>query len=441
MCTRKTINVITLGCSKNQVDSEYLIRSLKSNDYHVLHNADIETDIVVVNTCGFISDAKQESVDTILKCIRGKKNGKIQKVLVTGCLSQRYMTELQQEIPEVDRFFGINGYIEIPEYLQITPNKEEKGRREVSEPKSTAYLKIAEGCSRNCSFCAIPMIKGKYRSRTIEDVVDEAKWLSQQGVKELILIAQDLTYYGRDIYQKPALSLLITALAKIDNIRWIRLQYMYPEGFTDDLLEVISKEDKVCKYLDIPFQHINDDVLKGMRRGMNKKRSFELIKQIRDKVPGVALRTTLLVGFPSETEAAFDELVEFVEHVRFERLGVFVYSHEENTIAANTFDDLIADDVKQQRYDQIMKIQNDISTTLNESKIGKLFKVLIDVEETDFYIGRTQYDSLEVDNEVFIEKQKTVCPVTPGNFYDVMIIKADAYNLYGTIQGAEPGNF
>ena len=441
MCTRKTINVITLGCSKNQVDSEYLIRSLKSNDYHVLHNADIETDIVVVNTCGFISDAKQESVDTILNCIRGKKNGKIQKVLVTGCLSQRYMTELQQEIPEVDRFFGINGYIEIPEYLQITPNKEEKGRREVSEPKSTAYLKIAEGCSRNCSFCAIPMIKGKYRSRTIEDVVDEAKWLSQQGVKELILIAQDLTYYGRDIYQKPALSLLITALAKIDNIRWIRLQYMYPEGFTDDLLEVISKEDKVCKYLDIPFQHINDDVLKGMRRGMNKERSFELIRQIRNKVPGIALRTTLLVGFPSETEAAFDELVEFVEHVRFERLGVFVYSHEENTIAANTFDDLIADDVKQQRYDQIMKTQNDISNTLNESKIGGLFKVLIDVEETDFYIGRTQYDSLEVDNEVFIEKQKTVCPVTPGNFYDVMIIKADAYSLYGMIQGDEPGKF
>ncbi len=433
MCARKTINVITLGCSKNQVDSEYLVNNLQSNNYKVFHNTDIEADIIVINTCGFINDAKQESVDTILACIRSKLNGKTKKILVTGCLSQRYANELQKEMPEVDKFFGINGFAEIPGYLNILNDAKKKGRRVLSPPKSTAYLKISEGCSRNCSFCAIPLIKGKYRSRTIEDVVDEAKWLAQQGVKELILIAQDVTFYGRDIYGKPSLSSLIKKLAKIEKISWIRLQYMYPEDFTDELLDVIQKEEKVCKYLDIPFQHINDDVLKSMHRGINKKESLKLIEKIKTKIPGTALRTTLLVGFPTETEEAFNELIDFVKHVEFERLGVFVYSHEENTYAAKKYEDSITEKVKNDRYDRIMQLQEEISIKLNNSKIGKTFKVLIDAEETNYFIGRTQHDSLEVDNEVFIEKTTDKSHVEKGKFYDIKITRADAYNLYGEL--------
>ncbi len=415
------------------MDSEYLVFALKDAGFSVFHNTEIPADIVIINTCGFINDAKQESVDTILGYIKAKKDGSLKKLFVTGCLSQRYMQELQEELPEVDHFFGINGFSEIPGVLGASINNKNTCKREISAPRSSAFLKISEGCDRKCAFCAIPLIKGKYRSRKIEDVVEEAEWLAKHGVKELIIIAQDITVYGKDIYGKHALASLIKALAVIQKIQWIRLHYMYPEDFSNEMITLIKNENKVCKYIDIPLQHINDDVLKSMQRGINRKKATALIQRIRRDIPGVAIRTTLLVGYPTETEEAFNELHDFVKMIEFDRLGVFTYSHEEHTPAAEKYEDITREQTKLERANIIMGTQNAISRKKNTAKTGKIYDVLIDAEETHFFIGRTQFDSLEVDGEVFIHKTKNTQGIQTGNFYKVRIDKADDYDLYGKI--------
>lgn len=426
---KKKINVITLGCSKNVYDSEVLMSQLKAGGKEVVHEQ--EGEIVVINTCGFIDNAKEESINTIIEYVEKKDQGLVEKVFVTGCLSERYKPELEKEIPNVDQYFGTRDLPLLLKALGADYKKELVGERLTTTPRHYAYLKIAEGCDRPCSFCAIPLMRGKHVSTPIEDLVKEAKALAKGGTKELILIAQDLTYYGLDIYKKRALADLLKELIKIEGIEWIRLHYAFPSGFPEDVLEVMKTEPKICNYLDIPLQHIDSDILKSMKRGTNKEKTNALLETFRKKVPDMAIRTTLIVGYPGETEEKFEELKNWVQEQRFDRLGCFTYSHEENTSAYELTDD-IPEEVKMDRVNQIMDIQSQISWELNQSKIGKIFKTIIDRKEGDYFIGRTEYDSPDVDNEVLIEANDDVY-LSIGSFVDVKIISAEDYDLYGEV--------
>lgn len=431
--TRKKnkVNVITMGCSKNLFDSEVMMAQLKANKFEVEHESqNDDAEIVIINTCGFIDNAKEESVDTILRYAEAKKEGVVDKVYVTGCLSERYKDDLEKEIPEVDAYFGTRDLPRLLKTLKADYKSELIGERLLTTPSHYAYLKIAEGCDRPCSFCAIPLMRGKHISTPIEDLVEQAKGLAAKGVKEIMLIAQDLTYYGLDIYKERALARLLEALSAVEGIEWIRLHYAYPSGFPMDVLEVMATNPKVCNYLDIPLQHGSTKVLKAMRRGITREKTEELINTIREKVPGIAIRTTLIAGYPGETEEDFQEMYDWVERTRFDRLGIFSYSHEENTHAFN-FDDDVPDEVKQQRADQIMELQSGISYDLNQEKIGKTFKVLFDRVEGGYFIGRTEFDSPDVDNEVLVKTDDTYIRI--GDFADVLITSADHYDLYGEL--------
>ncbi len=422
---KNKINVVTLGCSKNVYDSEVLMGQLKSNHKEVVHEED--GNIVVINTCGFIANAKEESINIILDFVKQKEEGKIDKVFVTGCLSERYKPDLKKEIPNVDKYFGTTDLPNLLKALGADYKHELVGERLTTTPKSYAYLKIAEGCDRPCSFCAIPIMRGKYKSKHIDKLITETQKLAAKGVKELILIAQDLTYYGLDLYKKRNLAQLLKELIKVEGIEWIRLHYAFPTGFPMDVLEVMREEPKICNYIDIPLQHISDDVLKSMKRGFGKEKINNLITDFRKKVPGIAIRTTLIVGYPGETEENFQELKQWVREMRFERLGCFTYSHEENTTAYLLQDD-VSEEVKIQRANEIMEIQSQISWELNQQKIGKEFKVLIDRKEGNHYIGRTQYDSPDVDNEVLIKIKENCLRI--GEFYNVKITDASDFDLF-----------
>jgi ribosomal protein S12 methylthiotransferase len=425
---KNKINVITLGCSKNVYDSEILMGQLKASGKDVVHEE--EGNIVVINTCGFINNAKEESVNTILEYMQKKEAGDVDKVFVTGCLSERYKPDLQKEIPNVDQYFGTTELPSLLKALGADYKHELIGERLTTTPKNYAYLKIAEGCDRPCSFCAIPLMRGKHKSTPIEDLVTEAEKLAANGVKELVLIAQDLTYYGLDIYKKRNLAELLENLVKVDGIDWIRLHYAFPTGFPMDVLDVMNREPKVCNYLDIPLQHISDTILKSMRRGTTKEKTTKLLKEFRKVVPDMTIRTTLIVGYPGETEENYQELKEWVREMRFERLGCFTYSHEENTHAFNLVDD-VPQDVKQERANEIMEIQSQISWELNQHKIGQEFKVVIDRKEGDYFVGRTEFDSPDVDNEVLIEASKTY--LKTGEFTTVKITEAADFDLYGEV--------
>jgi ribosomal protein S12 methylthiotransferase len=423
----KLIHIVTLGCSKNLVDSEFLMKQIHSNGLRIEHNSNIiKAHAVIINTCGFIKEAKEESIDTILQFVREKEKGNIDKLFVMGCLSQRYKKELAKEIPEVDKYFGSNNIRDIIKTLGYNYKDYLAGERFLTTPKHYAYLKISEGCDRHCSFCAIPLIRGKHKSRSIDELISEVKILTDQGVKEIILIAQDLTYYGVDLYYKLSLSTLLRELASLGNIEWIRLHYAYPLGFPNELLAVMQEHENICKYLDIPLQHISNNVLKKMRRGISTKQTYELIELLRKSIPNLTLRTTLMVGHPGEGEKEFRELMDFVEFARFDRLGVFTYSQEDATYGARNFRDLIPEEIKQDRADQIMTLQESISLNLNESKIGKTVKVIIDRKEGDFWIGRTEGDSPEVDNEVLISSDKELII---GEFFPVKITGAEIHDL------------
>ena len=425
---KNKINVVTLGCSKNIYDSEVLMGQLKANNMEVEHESDSqENDIVVINTCGFIDNAKEESVNTILDFVKRKEEGSVEKVFVTGCLSERYKPDLEKEIPNVDQYFGTTELPKLLKALGADYKHELIGDRLTTTPKHYAYLKIAEGCDRPCSFCAIPLMRGKHVSKTIEDLVTESEKLAKNGVKELILIAQDLTYYGLDIYKKRRLGDLLLALKDVEGIEWIRLHYAFPTGFPQDVLAVIRDEEKVCNYIDIPLQHIADDVLKSMKRGTTFEKTNSLLRDFRKKVPGMAIRTSLIVGYPGETEKDFEILKNWVRETKFDRLGVFTYSHEENTSAYDLEDDVPAE-VKASRAEEIMAIQQEVSMSLNGEKVGKEFKVLIDRKEGNFFIGRTEYDSPDVDNEVLIDATKHF--VRQGDFVQVKVYEASDYDLY-----------
>ena len=425
--TGKKINIITLGCSKNVYDSENLMGQLSHSGYDVSHNAD-SGDIVIINTCGFIHDAKQESIDTILAAINDKEAGYIDKVYVTGCLSERYKEVLPKEIPEVDQYFGTHDMIDLLKQFNVDYKHELIGERQLTTPEHYAYLKISEGCDRSCSFCAIPMIRGKHISRSIDSLILEAEKLAEKGVKELILIAQDLTFYGLDIYGERRLNDLLKALVKVEGIEWIRLHYAFPTGFPEEVIETIVQEAKICNYLDMPLQHINNDILKSMRRGHTRQITEDLIRKLRATVPDVAIRTTLIVGYPGETEEKFEELKQWVAETKFDRLGVFAYSHEENTHAGKLNDD-VPEEVKQQRVDEIMALQQQISLEKNKAKIGRVFRCLFDRKEGDFYVGRTEYDSPEVDNEIRVDA--TQYPIELGKFIKIKITDAEAFDLFG----------
>lgn len=425
---KNKINVITLGCSKNVYDSEVLMGQLRANNKEVVHEE--EGNVVVINTCGFIDNAKEESVNTILEFVQKKKEGAVDKVFVTGCLSERYKPDLQKEIPNVDQYFGTTELPSLLKALGADYKHELIGERLTTTPKNYAYLKIAEGCDRPCSFCAIPLMRGKHRSTPIEDLVIEANKLAADGVKELILIAQDLTYYGLDLYKKRRLADLLKALVEVDGIEWIRLHYAFPTGFPMEVLEVMKSEPKVCNYLDIPLQHISDDILKSMRRGTTYAKTTKLLHDFRKAVPEMAIRTTLIVGYPGETEAHFQELKQWVADMRFERLGCFTYSHEENTHAFKLVDDVPAK-VKQERANEIMELQSQISWELNQAKIGKTFKVVIDRKEGGYFVGRTEFDSPDVDNEVLISAEDTY--LKTGDYYKVKITEAADFDLYAAI--------
>lgn len=424
---RDKVNVITLGCSKNLVDSENIITQLEHNDFEVTHNTTVDGNIVIVNTCGFIDLAKEESVNTILECAEEKKEGKIDKLYVTGCLSQRYKDDLEKEIPEVDAYFGTMELPGLMSVLEADYQHELLGERNISTPKHYAYLKISEGCNRACSFCAIPLMRGKHVSKTIEDLVREAENLAKIGVKEVMLIAQELTYYGLDIYKRRALAELLEALNNVDGIEWIRLHYAYPSKFPMDVIDAIARLPKVCNYLDIPLQHASDAVLFRMKRQITQAETRSLIGELREKVPSVAVRTTMLVGFPGETDEEFEELCDFVRDMRFDRLGVFRYSHEESTSAYDVEDD-VPDEVKSERANQLMDIQREISMELNEEKIGREMRVLIDRKEGQYFVGRTEYDSVDVDNEVLIDAKEHFVRI--GDFVDVLIEDAEEFDLY-----------
>ena len=423
---RNKINVITLGCSKNIYDSEVIIKQLEASKKNVVHEE--KGNIVVINTCGFINNAKQESIDTILEQIEYKQTGIVDKVYVTGCLSERYKNDLEKEIPDVDQYFGTTDLPQLLKVLEADYKHELVGERILTTPKHYAYLKIAEGCDRPCSFCAIPLMRGKHRSTPIEKLLDQAKNLAKNGVKELILIAQDLTYYGLDLYKERRLAELLRALSKLDGIEWIRLHYAFPTGFPEDVLEVMRNEPRICNYLDIPLQHISDKILKSMRRGTNKEKTTSLIKRFRKLVPGIVLRTTLIVGYPGETDKDFEILKKWVKEMRFDRLGCFKYSHEEDTYAYLLKDD-VPEELKQKRLNEIMEIQSKIALNKNEKLIGRVFKCLIDRKEGTNFIGRTFMDSPDVDNEVLIDAKKFY--VKLGEFVNIKIIGADNFDLAG----------
>lgn len=423
---KNTINVVTLGCSKNVYDSEVLMGQLKAGGKNVVHEQ--EGNIVVINTCGFINNAKEESINTILEYVQQKEAGLIDKVFVMGCLSERYKPDLEKEIPDVDQYFGTS---ELPALLKVLGadyKHELIGERLTTTPKNYAYLKISEGCDRPCSFCAIPLMRGAHISTPIEALVTEAEKLAAKGVKELILIAQDITYYGLDLYKKRALADLLRALVKVEGIEWIRIHYAFPTGFPMDVIEVMKEEPKICNYLDIPLQHISDPILASMKRGTTQEKTTKLLKKFREAMPEIAIRTTLIVGYPGETQADFEALKSFVKEMRFDRLGCFTYSHEENTTAYELKDD-VPEEVKLARANEIMEIQSQISWELNQEKIGKTFRCLIDRKEGNYFVGRTEYDSPDVDNEVLIDAKKHYVKI--GDFVEVKIIDATDYDLYG----------
>ena len=417
--------MVTLGCSKNVYDSEVLMGQLKANNKNVVHEK--EGNIVVVNTCGFIDNAKEESINTILDYSQKKENGDIDKLFVTGCLSERYMPDLKKEIPNVDEYFGTTDLPKLLKALKADYKHELIGERLTTTPKNYAYLKISEGCDRPCSFCAIPLMRGKHRSKSIEDLVEETKNLVKNGVKEIILIAQDLTYYGLDLYKKRALSSLLRELVKINGIKWIRLHYAFPNGFPLDVLDVIKNESKVCNYIDMPLQHISSKILKSMRRGSKKENIIDLIQKIRKSNPDIAIRTTLIVGYPGETETDFNELRDWVKETKFDRLGCFTYSHEENTHAYNLIDD-VSENIKHARMNEIMEIQSQISFDLNQNKINKVFNCVIDRKEGVNYVGRTEFDSPDVDNEVLVDATKYYLKI--GEFVKLKIVSATEFDLY-----------
>jgi ribosomal protein S12 methylthiotransferase len=428
---KNKVNVITLGCSKNIYDSEVLMAQLKGNNFEVEHeSAQDDASIVIINTCGFIDNAKQESIDTILKFAAAKENGLIEKLYVTGCLSERYKPDLEKEIPNVDAYFGTRDLPRLLKTLKANYKQELVGERLLTTPVHYAYFKISEGCDRPCSFCAIPLMRGAHKSTPMEQLVSNAKSLASKGTKELILIAQDLTYYGLDIYKKRNLSELLNQLSDVEGIEWIRLHYAFPSGFPMDILDVMNERKNICKYLDMPLQHASTNMLKAMRRGITREKTYELINSIREKVPEISLRTTLIAGYPGETQNDFEEMKEWVQENRFDRLGIFTYSHEENTHAYKANDD-VAEEIKKQRADEVMEIQSDISFELNQQKVGNTYKVLFDRVEGNHFIGRTEFDSPEVDNEVWVDKKNNF--VRLGGFADVKITSAEHFDLFGQV--------
>lgn len=429
---KKRIDVISLGCSKNLVDSERLLKQLELSGFQAFHNSDnVDDDIVIINTCGFIGDAKEESINTILTYAEAKNEGRIKELYVMGCLSERYRDDLLAEIPEIDRIYGKFDWVNIVSDIIKRNPATMPYDRVITTPSHYTYLKIAEGCNRFCAFCAIPLITGRYKSRPIEEILEEVRMLVGKGVKEFNVIAQDLSSYGLDIYKRLALPELIDRMAEIDGVKWIRLHYAYPSEFPYEILDVMARHSNVCNYLDIALQHINNDVLKNMRRHITKEETLALIRTIREKVPGIHIRTTLMVGFPGETEEAFNELKEFVREAKFERMGAFAYCEEDDTYAAKNFSDSIPQEVKESRLEEIMTIQEDVALESNQSKIGKTMTVVIDREESDYFVGRTEFDSPEVDPEVLIDKDDRL---TVGNFYDVEIIDALPFELMARLK-------
>ncbi len=422
---KKKVNIITLGCSKNLYDSEVLAAQLKNGPYEVVHEGE-QADIVVVNTCGFIHDAKEESIQTILEYVELKKSGSIEKLIVTGCLSERYKKELPEEIPEADAYFGNHHLKDILDYFKVDLKKELIGERLLATPYHYAYLKISEGCDRTCSFCSIPLIRGKHVSQPMEKLIEEAEKLAAKGVKELILIAQDLTYYGLDIYGERKLADLLKKLTRVEGIEWIRLHYMYPAGFPEDVLDVIREEPKICNYIDIPLQHIDEEILRSMRRGSSEKLTRNLLLKMKQSIPDLHIRTTFIVGYPGETEEKFQKLLDFVREMKFDRVGVFTYSHEEDT-SAFLLEDHIPEEIKKQRQNRLMEVQKEISRENNQKLIGRNMKIIVDKQYGNEYLGRTEYDSPEVDNEVHIITEKIL---TPGKFVEVRMTDADAYDLW-----------
>lgn len=428
---KNKVNVVTLGCSKNIFDSEVLMGQLKANNYEVEHESNKgDAAIVIINTCGFIDNAKQESIDTILQFADAKEKGLVEKVYVTGCLSERYKADLEKEIPEVDAWFGTRDLPRMLKTLKADYKHELVGERILTTPQHFAYLKISEGCDRPCSFCAIPLMRGKHISTPIEQLVLQSQQLAKQGTKELIMIAQDSTYYGLDLYGKRNLGELMAKLADVHGIDWIRLHYAFPSGFPMDALDVMRENAKICNYLDMPLQHISDNMLKSMKRGTTKQKTIDVVNEIRDKVPGITLRTTLIAGYPGETEKDHEEMLRWIEDTRFDRLGIFTYSHEENTGAYKLKDDVPAE-VKQERAEAVMELQQGISFAINQQKVGNTYKVLFDRKEGDWFIGRTESDSPEVDNEVLVPASETYVRI--GDFANVKIEKAEEFDLYGHI--------
>ncbi len=425
------MNVVTLGCSKNIVDSEVLMGQLRANNFDVTHeNSRSNASIVIINTCGFIDNAKQESVDTILHFAKKKEAGKIDRLIVTGCLSERYKPELEKEIPNVDHYFGTRDLPLLLKTLGADYKHELVGERLLTTPRHYAYMKISEGCDRPCSFCAIPLMRGKHISKPMEELVQEAKTLAKNGTKELLLIAQDSTYYGLDIYKERKLAELLARLSDVEGIEWIRLHYAFPSGFPLEALDVMRERSNICNYLDMPLQHVSDEMLKSMRRGTTREKTYALVNTIRERVPGIAIRTSLIAGYPGETEKDHEDMLRFVEDVKFDRLGIFTYSHEENTHAYKLEDNIDAD-MKQERAQAVMAIQEGISASLNEQKVGQTFKVLFDRKDNEHFIGRTEFDSPEVDNEVLIPAADTYVRV--GDFADVKIKHATEFDLYGEL--------
>ena len=427
----KSVDIISLGCSKNLVDSERLIRQLEINGFSVRHDPDdINADIVVINTCGFIADAKQESIDMILECCQAKEEGRIEKVYVMGCLSQRYFQELGTEIPDVDKYYGKFNWNELLADLGTSYDAQRAEERRITTPNHYAYLKIAEGCDRHCAFCAIPIITGRHQSRPTENILREVKMLVSQGVKEFQIIAQELTYYGLDLYGERRIAQLVRDIADIEGVEWVRLHYAYPKDFPMELLDVMNEKPNVCKYLDIALQHVSTRVLSNMNRHIDKEQTYELVRKIREKVPGIHLRTTLMVGFPGEGETEFQELLDFVRWARFERMGAFAYSEEDGTPAEQRFSDDIPEETKQSRLSELMALQQDISADIQQEKVGKQMKVVIDRKEGEYYVGRTEFDSPEVDPEVLLTADQ---PLTIGEFYNVIIDDADDFDLYASL--------
>ncbi|MDR2407604.1 MAG: 30S ribosomal protein S12 methylthiotransferase RimO [Bacteroidales bacterium] len=427
----KAINIITLGCSKNRVDSEQLAAQLEQNSFRVTHEAAKPLPLTLINTCGFINDAKAQAIEIILECVEQKANGQIKTLIVFGCLSERYKEDLQKEIPELDAVFGVNSFKEILSFLNAKLHEEALTFRKISSLSHYAYLKISEGCSHQCSFCAIPSIRGKQVSKPIELICEEATALAEQGVKELILVAQDLTHYGYDLYKKRKIYSLVEALLQVEKLAWIRLHYLYPNAFQMDILDLIKEHPRICNYLDIPIQHINDDILTAMKRRITADEIRRLLDKIRNKIPDIAIRTSLIVGFPGETKKKFYQLRDFLQESQLDRVGVFTYSHEENT-PAYALKDTITQKEKEERKEELMCLQQNISLQKNKQKVGKIFNVLIDTEENDSFIGRTEFDSPEVDNTVIISKKSQ--PLSTGNFYNVTITDAECFDLFGEVK-------